>query len=488
MPIKHPLSEPSGKPLFWAEPVKEQALSLRSIFQFFFCTTFSVLFLTTSFLKAQEIKVQVPGEEWIPDNTYEEIADRIQCIENEVPLVFNERVKAFVDYFAIKNRDYTRGIIQKKELYFPIFSEVLARYEMPDELKFLAIVESGLRPNAISRANAVGLWQFISSTGKLYGLTGNWYVDERMDPYEATDAAARHLRDLYRMFDSWELALAAYNCGPGNVRRAIRRSGYKKEFWEIYRYLPRETRSYVPQFVAITYLFNHLEDHGFVDVPEYFYPELDTILVSQYFHLETFCNQVDLCLDDMLLWNPQIKRGAIPDGTKDFSLRIPVDKKDSIVANRKMLYDTASKVGKAQLAYLARNTPGSTYGRNRIYYKVRSGDVLGKIARQYGVRVSDIKKWNRLNSNMIRIGQTLSIWVLPTYSSKTKSLYAVNKRSGTKSSSAPVTSSGTIYKVRSGDSLWSISRSNNTTIEKLKRANKLSSSKIKPGQSLVIPE
>ena len=443
--------------------------------------------ISLSLISAQEITIGTPTEiEIFPDNTYEEIADRMTCIEGEVPLNYNERVKAFIDYFSIKNRDYTRDIIQKRELYFPIFSETLAKYDMPDELKYLAIVESGLRPNAVSRANAVGLWQFISSTGKQYGLHGNWYVDDRMDPYEATDAACRHLQDLYDMFDSWELALAAYNCGPGNVRRAIRRSGYKKKFWEIYRYLPRETRSYVPQFVAITYLFNHLEEHGFDTKPLYFYPELDTVLISQYFHIETFSNQLGLCLDDMLLWNPQIKRGALPEGTKNFPLRIPVELKDTIVANRIALYDTASKVGKKHLEYLARNTPGSTYGRTRVYYKVRSGDVLGKIARQYRVRVSDIRKWNRLRSNMIRIGQTLSIWVLPTYNSKTKSLYAATPKTTTKAVAS--NQSGRVYTVKSGDSLWSISRNNNTTIEKLKRANKLGSNTIKPGQSLVIPD
>lgn len=429
--------------------------------------------------------------EVMPDNTYDEMADRISCIENEVPLHFNERVKAFIEYFAVKDRNYTRDIILRKELYFPIFSETLAKYDMPDELKYLSIVESGLRPNAISRANAVGLWQFISSTGKMYGLHSDWYVDDRMDPYEATDAAARHLRDLYNMFDSWELALAAYNCGPGNVRKAIRRSGYKKEFWEIYRYLPRETRSYVPQFVAITYLFNHLDEHGFVEKPEHFAPVMDTVMVSQYFHLETFSNQLGLCLDDMLMWNPQIKRGALPEGTKNFTLRIPAEWKDSIISKRVALYDTASKVGKEHLDYLARNTPGSTYGRQRVYYKVRSGDVLGKIAGQYGVRVSDIRTWNRLSGNMIRIGQTLSIWVLPSYSSSTKDLYTSNRAASTNAAvekkSSAASAAGTLYTVRSGDSLWSISKNNNTTIEKLKQANKLASNTIKPGQSLLIP-
>ena len=432
--------------------------------------------------------------EIIPDNTYDEIADRMTGIENEVPLHFNERVSAFIDYFAIKDRNYTRDIIRKKELYFPIFSEALARHNMPDELKYLSIVESGLRPNAISRANAVGLWQFISSTGKMYGLQSDWYVDERMDPYEATDAACRHLKDLYRMFDSWELALAAYNCGPGNVRKAIRRSGYKKEFWEIYKYLPRETRSYVPQFVAITYLFNHLDEHGFMEKPEHFYPEMDTILISQYFHVETFCNQIGLCLDDILLWNPQIKRGALPEGTRNFALQIPVEWKDSIVNNRLALYDTASKVGKEHLEYLARNTPGSTYGRERIYYRVKSGDVLGKIANQYGVRVSDIRTWNRLSGNLIRVGQRLSIWVLPTYSSSTKDLYTSSTTSVAKpistqinQSATNINPSGRLYTVKTGDSLWSISKDNNTTIEKLKQVNKLASNMIQPGQSLVIP-
>ena len=427
-------------------------------------------------------------DEVFPDYTYDEVADRISCIENEVPLVFNERVMAFVDYFAIKDRPYTSDIIKKRELYFPLFSATLAKYNMPDELKYLAVVESGLRPNAISRANAVGLWQFIGSTGKMYGLRYNWYVDDRMDPFEATDAACRHLMDLYRMFDSWELALAAYNCGPGNVRKAMRRSGYKRNFWEVYRYLPRETRSYVPQFVAITYLLNHLDEHGFDEVPDQFYPEMDTILISQYFHLETFCNNAGLCLDDMLLWNPQIKRGALPDGTKNFALRVPIDSKEAIVNNRVALYDTASKVGKKHLEYLARNTPGSTYGRTKVYHRVRSGDVLGTIARQYGVRISDIKSWNRLRSNLIRVGQRLSIWVLPTYNSKTKELYTAKARSKPQATTGTNSTSGNVYTVKYGDSLWSISRSTNTSIEQLKKVNKLASNTIQPGQSLVIPD
>lgn len=426
--------------------------------------------------------------DFIPDNSYDEIADRLSCMETTVPLNFNQRVRAFIDYFSIRNREYTRDIIRRKELFFPIFSEALARHNLPDELKYLSIVESGLNPNAVSRANAVGLWQFISSTGKMYGLRNSWYVDERMDPIEATDAACRHLKDLYRMFDSWELALAAYNCGPGNVRKAIRRSGYKKKFWEIYRYLPRETRSYVPQFVAITYLFNHLEEHNFTERPEEYLPEWDTILVSQYFHLETFTNQLDLCLDDVIKLNPQIKRGALPEGTQNFALRLPKEVKEKVELNRVQLYDTASKVGKAELKYLARNTPGSTYGRKKMVYRVRSGDVLGSIAQRYHVRVSDLRAWNGIRGSMIRIGQRLNIWVLPDYNSETKKLYTVSLPKTYEDERTEQVGDKKLYYVRSGDSLWSISKENNTTIEKLKTANKLGTNTIKPGQPLVIPD
>ena len=446
---------------------------------------FGVLLVWCGVSYAQD-NVSTPSFDYIPDATYEEIGDRLSCIEAEIELNYNEKVKAFIDYFTIRDRAYTREILAKKDLYFPTFEAALAKYNLPDELKYLAVVESGLRPNAISRANAVGLWQFISSTGKMYGLHSDWYLDDRMDPFESTDAACRHLRDLYNMFDDWELALAAYNCGPGNVRKAIRRSGYKQKFWEIYNYLPRETRSYVPQFVAIAYTLNYAPEHNlFAERPEIL-PQYDTILVSQYFHLETFCQQLNLCVDDLLLLNPHIKRGAIPDGQKNFALRIPVDIKDTVMARRTFLYDTASKVGREHLDYLARNTPGSTYGRERTVYRVRSGDVLGKIANQYGVRVADIKSWNNLNSNMIRVGQNLSIWTMPKYSSETKDMYASAKTSGN-NAKLELSEGQKIYYVQPGDTLWDIARTYaNLSIEEIKKLNNLNTNNIKPGQPLII--
>ncbi len=431
--------------------------------------------------------LEIASYDYIPDVTYQEMEDRLGCVESTIPLHFNQRIKDFIDYFTIRNREYTRDIVARKDVYFSIFEEHLKKYNLPDELKYLAIVESGLRPNAVSRANAVGLWQFISSTGRIYGLRGDWYLDDRMDPYKATDAACRHLKDLYNMFGDWELALAAYNCGPGNVRKAIRRSDYRRSFWEIYRYLPRETRSYVPQFVAMIYVLNNYDLHNLFPEQLDYLPDFDTVMVSQYFHLETFANQLNLCVDDLIALNPQIKRGALPEGTKNFALRVPEDLKDTIVANRSFLYDTASKVGKDHLKYLARNTPGSTYGRQRVSYRVRSGDVLGTIAQRYHVRITDIKEWNNLRSNMIRVGQRLNIWVLPTYNSKTSDLYASNAKPRAQTPArVPKAVNGSTYTVVSGDTLWDISRANNVSIAELKKLNNLTSNRITPGQSLIV--
>lgn len=437
-----------------------------------------------------QAKAQVSSYDYVPDASYEEIADRISCIEGAVPLHYNEKVKNFIDYFTIRDRDYTRQVLNNAELFFPIFEAALAKYGVPDELKYLSVVESGLRPNAISRASAVGLWQFMSATGRMYGLKNDWYLDDRMDPVASSDAAARHLKDLYSMFGDWELALAAYNCGPGNVRKAMRRSGYQSSFWDIYAYLPRETRSYVPQFVAVVYAMKYAPEHNLFPDEYRAFPASDTILVNQYFHLETFANQINLCVEDLMALNPHIKRGALPEGTREFALRIPYDIKDSVfMKNRLAFYDTAGKVGKQELDYLARNMSGSTFGRVKQQYRVRSGDVLGTIAERYHVRVADLREWNHISGNMIRVGQTLNIWVLPAYNSQTKSLYASSGVSDSDPTSGVTTASSgqKVYYVQSGDTLWSIANQHsNLSIEQLKKLNNLNSNTIKPGQLLII--
>ncbi|UXP33263.1 transglycosylase SLT domain-containing protein [Reichenbachiella agarivorans] len=426
-------------------------------------------------------------EQW-PDYSYELVEDRLSCVEEHIPLVFNERVYSFIDYFAVRNRDYTRAILAKKDLYFPIFEQVLAEKGLPDELKYLAIIESGLNPNAMSRVGAGGLWQFMPLTGKSYKLKQSWYIDERMNPWEATEAAASYLGSLYRMFGDWELALAAYNTGPGNVRKAIRRSGYKETFWDIYNYLPRETRSYVPQLVAMIYVIKYADEHNLQDLnsEKRYMMAHDTVHVSDYIHMETLANQLDVCLEDLLTLNPQIIRGAIPEGTSNYALKVPLDKADSLRIHKVAMLDSAGKVGKAELEYVARNTPGSVYGRVKQVYRVRGGDVLGTIAENHHVSVADLKAWNNLSSNMIRVGQNLNIWVTPYYTADTKSSYVA--KTNTTSQSAPVQVEGGKYHlVQSGDSLWSIAQQyKDLSIEKIKKLNNLTSSNIKPGQKLLI--
>ena len=449
--------------------------------------TFILLFLSD--LEASDEKRQLDSlyspeynYEYIPDATYYEIQERLQSIESDIPLEFNERVKSFIDYFTVRDREYTRGVIGKSTYYFPLFEEILAKYDMPDELKYLAIVESGLNARAQSWASAVGLWQFIYFTGKSYGLHVDWYIDERMDPVKSTEAAARYIKSLYNMFGDWELALAAYNCGPGNVRKAIRRSGYKRKFWDIYRYLPRETRGYVPQFVAIAYTFNFSKEHNFLlEEGEYKYQmESDTVMVKHFTNLKTIAEMLDICEEDLELLNPAVKRFAIPESGKLFTMRLPQDKMEHFAEYRNYILDSASKTGQKELEYLARNTAGSTYGRDKIVHRVRSGDVLGKIANQYHVRISDIKKWNKLYSNTIRIGQKLNIWMLPGMRS------SVAKAKHTTQQDMVV--NGTRYHVvQPGDTLWNISRVySNATIEKIKKWNNLKNNKIKPGQKLVV--
>lgn len=421
--------------------------------------------------------------EYIPgDDDPQLVADRLRCISKNIPLVYNERIHSFINYFTVRDREYTRMIMRRKNLYFPLFEKYLAKYGLPDELKYLSIIESGLNPRAISRARAVGLWQFMSGTGRYYGLHNDWYIDDRMDPEKSTDAACRYLRDLYNMFHDWEMALAAYNTGPGNVKRAIRRSGYKRTFWEIYPNLPRETRSYVPQFVAITYTMNYLDEHNFFDEGEEMLATSDTLHVKKFLHFETFANLTNTCLEDLQKLNPSIQHNAVPQTQKPVIIWVPREAKLNLELNRFAILDSASRTGKKELEVLARNSEGSTYGRDRIVYKVRSGDVLGSIAMRHGVRLTDLKKWNNLRSNTIRVGQRLNIYLRPS----ARNTVVASAQRPTSSTPVPVPDSKT-YTVQPGDTLWDISRKfEGLTIEKIKSLNKLDNSKLQPGQKLII--
>jgi membrane-bound lytic murein transglycosylase D len=418
--------------------------------------------------------------EYVPDLSYHEVADRLSCMESasNVPLSYNKVVKSFIDYFTVRDREYTKLMMQRINLYFPIFEYYLEKHGLPDELKYLSIIESGLQPIARSRVGAAGLWQFMPSTGRLFKLYQDFYIDERLDPYKSTEAACIYLKSLHNQFKDWELVLASYNAGPGKVRRAIRHSGYKKKFWEIYDYLPRETRSYLPQFVAMIYVLNHTQDHN-LTVDHVFYPiKTDTIQVSHYLDLKTFAEQLNVCYDDLKMLNPALRRGAIPPHAKNYSLRVPIDKMPQLQAQRKQILDSAAANGKEELAKLARTQPGSTYGRHKIRHRVRSGEVLGTIAQRYHVRVSDLRKWNNIHGNLIRSGQVLNVWTKPGYQS------AVASNQPSKPVDIP---SSKTHLVQPGDTLWEISlKYKGLTIEKIKQLNNLQNNKIRPGQRLII--
>jgi len=427
--------------------------------------------------------ISLPEEqEYIPaDDTPELLADRLSCIQQNIPLTYNSTVHGFINYFTVRNREYTRTMQRKQGLFFPMFEKSLAQYNLPDELKYLSIIESALNPRAVSKARAVGLWQFMSGTGRYMGLHSDWYVDERMDPEKSTDAASRYLLQLHSIFKDWELALAAYNSGPGTVRKAIRRSGYKKTFWEIYPHLPRETRAYVPQFIAIIYAMNYADKHNLLETAREELPRSDTLAIKQFVHFETLASLTGTCLEDLQKLNPSVQRNALPDNGKVHIMKIPLHAKETLNLNRVAILDSVSRAGKKETEVLAvKYSVGNTEGRQMISYKVRSGDVLGSIAMNYKVRVADIKKWNNLTSDRIHLGQRLSIWVVSsgaTASARTRP-----------AAQSPLLSPDTkTYTVQPGDTLWDISRRMpGLTVEKIKSLNNLKNNSLKPGQKLII--
>lgn len=371
----------------------------------------------------------------------------------------------------LKNRRRTMGrLMALSDYYFPMFEEELDRQGLPLEMKYLAIVESALKPNATSRVGAQGLWQFMFSTGKMFGLEVNSYVDERSDPLMATEAAAKYLKSLHASLDDWDLALAAYNSGPGNVSKAIRRSGGHRNYWNIRQHLPRETAGYVPAFLATMYIFEYAEEHGFKsDGPLYPYIVTDTVRVKKMISLEQVSKIANLDLAELEFLNPSYKHGIIP-VVKDenYVLRLPVESIGPFVSNEDAIYALAEKEFNSR----EKAMPEFFEQSDKIRYRVRSGDYLGKIAEKYGVSVGKLKKWNGLRSNRLKIGQRLTIYprkLASSSSSKAKK---------------PTAFSGKAYTVKGGDSLWSISQKTGITVDQLKKWNDISGSKLKPGMKL----
>jgi membrane-bound lytic murein transglycosylase D len=304
-------------------------------------------------------------------------------------------------------------LLGMSDYYFPIFEQALEKYRLPLELKYLPIIESALNTTIVSRAGAAGLWQFMIATGRMYGLEVNSLIDERCDPYRASEAAARFLSDLYRIYGDWNLVIAAYNCGTGTVNKAIRRSGEKRDYWAIYPYLPKETRGYVPIFIAANYAMNYAEEHNICKIKVPMPAVTDTIMISEQMHLEQISAILQMPKEQLQLLNPQYRKGIIPGNIKPYSLCLPlnyvhdfIDKHDEIVAykadslinNRRV--ETEILLARSQL-------PGGS--GNGVVHTVRKGQTLSHISARYGVSVKKLRQWNNLKNNNLSIGQKIKI-------------------------------------------------------------------------------
>ncbi|MBI1182994.1 transglycosylase SLT domain-containing protein [bacterium] len=415
---------------------------------------------------------------FIPEFSDSVLSDRLRRINSLIPLDYNDKTRAFIEMYTRNKRELVPYILALSNYYFPIIEPELDKNNLPLELRFLPVIESALKPNAVSRAGAVGLWQFMYATAKMNGLTITSYVDERRDPIRSTQAACKYLGDLHKMFGDWQLAIAAYNCGPGNVNKAIRRSGGKTNFWEIYNYLPRETRGYVPAFIAAAYFFHYYEDHN-IGVADLQLPTVvDTVIVDDYVHLSDLAAEFNLPLELIREMNPQYRADIVPASKeKPYTVILPLEHCLIFCEHLDTLYTQyevrRSSRTSAPVSYTSSYTASSNAGKSPLYYTVKSGDNLGYIADWYDTYVSTIKAWNGLYSNNIRVGQKLLVYVpndkVSYYANinamsfdekKNISSHSTFASSNTASSGATSTGSAEyfFYTFKSGDTLWDLTQ------------------------------
>ena len=373
----------------------------------------------------------------LPDSIY---IERLQSMQSAVSLSFNNTVKSFITMYTVRKPKQVAIMLGLGNYYFPMFEEALAKYGLPMELKYLPIIESALNPGANSVASAVGLWQFMYSTGKMYKLEISTFVDERRDPLKATDAAARYLRDLYNIYKDWHLVIAAYNCGPGNVNKAIKRCGDAKDYWKIYYRLPKETRGYVPAFIAANYVMNFYQSHNILPKSPDFPIITDTLMVNDYLHFNQISEIIGIPVEQIRSLNPQYRRDIIPASKeKAYSLVLPQDEVSAYLENEMVIHDHRrdeffpnNQIINPQNNF-ASHSPGDIKGRDKVIYTVKSGDNLGLISAWFRVRTSDLKYWNNIHKNFIKVGQKLAVYVPEGqgehYSKINKKSYAERQKS-----------------------------------------------------------
>ena len=346
----------------------------------------------------------------LPDSVYKA---RLQALPFIIEVPYNEVVRRYIQRYIKHSPRQLASLQRKAEYYFPLFEDILGKHNLPYELCYLAVVESALNPQAHSHMGAAGLWQFMPSTGKIYGLEVNSLVDERMDPLRSTEAACRFLKSLYGIFNDWNLAIAAYNCGPSNVNKAIHRAGGKRDFWSIYPFLPSETRAYLPLFIAAAYAMNYADVHGICPADLQITMKTDTIVTYERQHLQQVADNLNIPLSELRRLNPQYARDILPGG-KAYALCLPIEKagsyidqQDSIIAYRAKEFIHNRR---DEIELLQRTSVQGGYSVNGVtYYKIKEGDTLGGIAKKFHVSVKQLKAWNGLKSDIIRAGKTLKI-------------------------------------------------------------------------------
>ncbi|MEM9679357.1 MAG: LysM peptidoglycan-binding domain-containing protein [Bacteroidota bacterium] len=435
----------------------------------------------TIYKSVTELDVNKPVD--YPELPTDTLKARLERLNARTPfnVEYNPSLERVIKNYLKNRRKSMERLMGLSHYYFPMFEQELDNYDIPLEVKYLAIVESALKPRARSRVGATGLWQFMFTTGKLYGLDVSSYVDERRDPVKSTEAAAKYLAKLYTIFGDWDLALAAYNSGPGNVSKAIRRSGGYENYWNIRHHLPRETAGYVPAFLATMYIFEYAKEHGFKpERPAFNYMQTDTVRVKQMITLDQVSEATGVKMEELQYLNPSYKLDIIPYiEDENYTLRLPRYAIGTFVNNEEQIYAFA------QEEFNKREKPLPQFFENdtKVRYRVRNGDYLGKIARKYGVRVSQIKRWNGLRSNNIRVGQRLTIYPRNPVS---KSVSGPKKAAPKKSVN---TEGKTTYIVEKGDSLWSIAQKfSGVSVQNIKDWNNISSNKLKIGMTLVVSE
>jgi membrane-bound lytic murein transglycosylase D len=484
----------------------------------------------------------------IPYFSEEEYIARMSKISCPIPLSYNRYVKDFIDLYAYKRRALTQRVMGLSNLYFPMYEEVLDKEGLPLEFKYLSIIESALNPVAVSRVGATGLWQFMYSTGIIYDLKVNSFTDDRRDPVKSTYAACKYFKDMYSIYGDWLLVIASYNCGAGNVNKAIKRSGGKKNFWEIMQYLPAETRSYVPAFIAVTYVMNYSREHNLYPItPAYSYFQVDTINVTKQVNFNVLANQIDLPLDVISFLNPIYKKNYIPDTEERYTLRLPTNKIALYMAKEEQILALSTPAPKPVMPVVARVVVRDTSSTDttavaqqtdssgvntaaqsevKTQYKfvdkkvvkthiVRKNESVASVAAIYNMSTAELKRINRLKSNKLLKGQRLSVNTtvkvkVPIENNNNqannKSNSAVANETGSKSVNVVTQADTTItdnantnttnqvnqpkyvyHLVQPGDTLWNIAkRYNGVTIEMIKNINNLRSSQLKVGTKLKV--